>query len=281
MLGIIGGTGFYRLEGLETLEEISIMTPFGAPSAPLRRARYGSHSLAFLPRHGAQHQFLPHEINYRANVYALKKAGVRQVIGFSAVGSLRDEIAPGEFAVPTQYIDWVKDGRSKTFFGGGITAHISTAESVCPALVDAIKIAAKRINAPLHTGKTYVCVDGPRLGTRAESHFFRHIGGDLVGMTNVPEVFLAREAQICYATIGIATDYDCWKEDPADHADTATIISRYGKSLVTANALLKAILDSSLPDASPLCRESLKGAVMTPDDMLSQENKEILDVLRA
>lgn len=280
MLGIIGGTGFYKLDGLETLEEISIQTPFGAPSAPLRRARYAKHDMIFLPRHGAQHQFLPHEINYRANIYALKKAGVRQIIGFSAVGSLREDIAPGDFSIPTQYIDWVKDGRSKTFFGGGLAAHVSTAEPVCPALVTALIEAAAQIKAPLHPGKTYVCVDGPRLGTRAESHFFRQIGGDLVGMTNVPEVFLAREAQMCYATVGIATDYDCWKENPADHADTATIITRYGKSLATANALLKAFLDRPLPKMTPICRESLRGAVMTPDDALSQENKEILDVLR-
>jgi len=176
----------------------------------------------FLPRHGVHHQFLPHEVNYRANIYALKQVGVAQVIGFSAVGSLRNDIAPGDLAIPTQYIDWVKDGRTKTFFGNGITAHVSTAEPVCPNLVKGLAEAAGRINVILHSGKTYICVDGPRLGTRAESHFLRQIGGDLVGMTNVPEVFLVREAQLCYATVGIVTDYDCWKDNPADHADTAT-----------------------------------------------------------
>ena len=224
---------------------------------------------------------MPHEVNYRANIYALKQAGVRQIVGFSAVGSLREEIAPGDFAIPTQYIDWVKDGRSKTFFGNGLTAHVSTAEPVCPNLVQALSKAALSIDIKLHTGKTYVCVDGPRLGTKAESHFMRHIGGDLVGMTNVPEVFLAREAQICYATVGISTDYDCWKENPADYADTATIIARYGKSLEKANALIKAFLIHPLPPTHAMSRESLSGAVMTPESALTEQAKSLLSVLTA
>ena len=281
MLGIIGGTGFYKLEGLEIIEEMDVSTPYGKPSAPLGKARYEGKELIFLPRHGAHHQFLPHEVNYRANIYALKQAGVRQVVGFSAVGSLREEIAPGDFAIPTQYIDWIKDGRIKTFFGNGIAAHVSTAEPVCPNLVKGLIEAAARVEAKLHTGKTYVCVDGPRLGTRAESHFFRQFGGDLVGMTNVPEVFLAREAQIAYATVGIATDYDCWKDNPADHADTATIIARYGASLQKANTLLKDFLEHAVPEPSMTSRESLKGAVMTPDNALSIEAKELMSVLRA
>jgi len=281
MLGIIGGTGFCELEGLDIVEEIDVSTPFGKPSAPLVKARYASKELIFLPRHGVRHQFLPHEINYRANVYALKQAGVVQVIGFSAIGSLRENIEPGDFAVPTQYIDWVKDGRIKTFFGNGITAHVSTAEPVCPNLTKALAEAAVRTNIILHTGKTYVCVDGPRRGTRAESHFLRQIGGDLVGMTNIPEVFLAREAQLCYATVGIVTDYDCWKDDPADHADTATIIARYGASLNKAKALLKNFLEHSLPKQSATSRESLKGAIMTPDHALSEEAITLLNVLRA
>jgi 5'-methylthioadenosine phosphorylase len=280
MLGIIGGTGFYKLQGLEVLEEVETDTPFGKPSTPLTKARYAGKEVLFLPRHGAQHQFLPHEVNYRANIYALKKAGVKQLIGFSAVGSLREDIAPGDFAIPAQYIDWVKDGRTKTFFGNGVTAHVSTARPVCQNLADGLTLAAQKAGATIHTGKTYVCVDGPRLGTQAESHFFRQIGGDLVGMTNVPEVFLAREAQICYAIVGIATDYDCWKENPAEHADTATIIARYGASLAKANTALLAFLESDLPKECPSCRESLKGAIMTPDNALSAKARDLLAVLR-
>ncbi len=280
MLGIIGGTGFYKLQGLEIVEEVEMDTPFGKPSAPLTKARTANKDVFFLPRHGAQHQFLPHEVNYRANIYALKKAGVKQLIGFSAVGSLREEIAPGDFAIPTQYIDWVKDGRAKTFFGNGVTAHVSTARPVCQNLVDGLTRAAQKTSVAIHTGKTYVCVDGPRLGTQAESHFFRQIGGDLVGMTNVPEAFLAREAQICYAIVGIATDYDCWKKNPADHADTATIIARYGANLTKANAMLLAFLEGNLPEENPSCRECLKGAVMTPDDALTEQARTMLAVLR-
>jgi 5'-methylthioadenosine phosphorylase len=151
---------------------------------------------------------------------------------------------------------------------------------VCQNLADGLTLAAQKAGATIHTGKTYVCVDGPRLGTQAESHFFRQIGGDLVGMTNVPEVFLAREAQICYAIVGIATDYDCWKENPAEHADTATIIARYGASLAKANTALLAFLDGNLPKECPSCRESLKGAIMTPDDALSAKARDMLAVLR-
>lgn len=280
MLGIIGGTGFYKLDGLEIVDECDVITPFGKPSAPLTRAIYAGKEVFFLPRHGAHHQFLPHEVNYRANIFALKQAGVTQIIGFSAVGSLREEIAPGDFAIPNQYIDWVKDGRSKTFFGNGVTAHVSTAEPVCSHLTQALSEAAGRMNIKLHTGKTYVCVDGPRLGTRAESHFMRLISGDLVGMTNVPEVFLAREAQIAYATVGIATDYDCWKDNSDDHADTATIIARYGASLQKANTLLKNFLEYEIPKPCIKSRSSLTGAVMTPDAAIPVSAKEWLDILR-
>lgn len=281
MLGVIGGTGFYSMDHLAVIEEISFETPFGKPSAPLARVRHAGHDFYFLPRHGRGHQLLPHEVNYRANIYALKEVGVRQVLSFSAVGSLRGAIAPGHLALPTQYLDWVKDGRPKTFFGNGLAAHVSTASPTCRSMVDALALAAATMDLPVHTGKTYVCVDGPRLGTQAESHFFRQMGCDLVGMTNVPEVFLAREAQLCYATVGLVTDYDCWKENPADHADTATIIARYGDSLSKARGLLQTFLENGPPPACPACRESLKGAVMTSEQELSTASRTLLSVLRS
>ena len=280
MLGIIGGTGFYKLDGVELTGELDVTTPFGKPSAPLQRARFQDKQLVFLARHGAHHQFLPHEINYRANIFALKQAGVRQIVGVSAVGSLRQELAPGHFAIPTQYIVWVKDGRAKTFFGNGLAAHVSTAETVCPNLQDALTAAAVKAGVTLHRNKAYVCVDGPRFGTRAESHMLRLMGGDLVGMTNVPEAFLAREAQICYATLGIVTDYDCWKDDPSDHADTATIMARYGQCLQQAHTMLKTVLAQPLPAMPPMFRQGLTGAVLTPDSALSVEARDILAVLR-
>lgn len=287
MLGIIGGTGFSTLDGLSILEETVVDTPFGKASSPLVKMRYGSLECYFLSRHGPQ-QLLPHEVNYRANIYALKMLGVRQIVGFSAVGSLREEIAPGDIVLPSQYIDWVKGGRPKSFFGNGLAAHVSTALPTCRVLSDALACAADAPTctaAPpqqgVHRDKTYVCVDGPRLGTQAESHFFRHMGCDLVGMTNVPEAFLAREAQICYSTVGLVSDYDCWKDDPADHADTATIIARYGASLNRAKALLLAFLENGPPPPCPTCRTSLQGALLTPRHALSASAREILAVLEA
>ncbi|MGE3714765.1 MAG: S-methyl-5'-thioadenosine phosphorylase [Alphaproteobacteria bacterium] len=281
MLAIIGGTGIYNIEGLTVLEEVDVKTPFGTPSAPIVKARYGKHDILFLPRHGRNHQFLPHEVNYRANIYALKSLGARQVLGFSAVGSLREEIKPGDFAIPAQYFDWVKQPRERTFFGDGLAAHVSTAEPTCANLTAWATAGAKAMGLTLHTGKTYACVDGPRLGTRAESHFLRMAGCDLVGMTNVPEVFLAREAQLAYATIGIATDYDCWLDDPSQHVSVAAVIARYGASLEKAKALLKHLLESPLPQVEAAYRESLREAVLTPEAALSDEKKQLLAILKA
>lgn len=280
MLAIIGGTGIYTIEGMKILDEMNVVTPFGAPSAPIIKAKYGKHEILFLPRHGQNHQFLPHEVNYRANIFALKSLGAKQMLGFSAVGSLRQEIKPGDFAIPAQYFDFVKGNREKTFFGDGLAAHVSTAEPTCPNLTSWVTEKAKEIKLTLYTGKTYGCVDGPRLGTRAESHFLRMVGCDLVGMTNVPEVFLAREAQLCYATVGIATDYDCWLDDPTQHASVSAVIARYGESIDNAKTLLKNLLETPLPDVDSTYREALKDAVLTPQHALSDEKKQLLTVLK-
>ena len=280
MLAVIGGTGIYNIEGLTVLDEVNVQTPFGAPSAPIVKAQFCNHEILFLPRHGRNHQFLPHEVNYRANIFALKSLGARQILGFSAVGSLREEIKPSDFAIPSQYFDWVKQPRERTFFGDGLAAHISTAEPTCPNLTQWAADGAKVMGITLHTGKTYACVDGPRLGTRAESHFLRMVGCDLVGMTNVPEVFLAREAQLCYATIGIVTDYDCWLDDPSQHVSVASVIARYGASLEKAKALLKNLLGSPLPEINATYRESLREAVLTPEQAISDEKKQLLAILK-
>lgn len=281
MLAIIGGTGIYKIDGLEVLEEVAVDTPFGEPSAKVVKAKYKDKELLFLPRHGHNHQFLPHEINYRANIFALKKMGARQVLGFSATGSLREDIHPGEFAIPAQYFDFIKGNRIKTFFGEGVAAHISTAEPTCKDLTSWIADKASAMGIKLHTGKTYACVDGPRLGTKAESNFLRMAGCDLVGMTNVPEVFLAREAQLAYATIGIVTDYDCWMEDPIHHVSVAEVIARYGESLQKAQTLLLALLDTDIPAVDSDYRESLKNALLTPEAAIPESKRELLNVLRA
>jgi 5'-methylthioadenosine phosphorylase len=280
MLAIIGGTGLYDLQGLTIDKEHDPGTPFGAASGPVKQGRIGSTPLLFLARHGGGHRYLPHEVNYRANIFALKRAGATMVLGFSAVGSLALEIQPGEFAVPEQYFDWTRGARQRSFFGEGVAAHIATAEPVSKALVDALEAAAGAIGHTLHRGLTYACVEGPRLGTRAESHFMRQIGCQLVGMTNVPEVFLAREAQMGYATVGLVTDYDCWLEDPALHVSVAAIFERYGATLDAARRLIDALLNKPLPQPEAAIRTALEGAVLTPDAVLSAAQREWLGVLR-
>ncbi len=281
MLAVIGGTGLYNIEGLEVVSEITPETPFGMPSCAVKTLRMGDTEILFLPRHGSGHSFLPHEINYRANIYALKMAGARMVLGFSAVGSLREEIRPGEFSIPAQYLDLTKGKREYSFFGNGIAAHISTAVPTCPDLSAWVKQAADDNSITLHMDKTYACVEGPRLGTKAESFFMRNAGCDLVGMTNVPEVFLAREAQLCYATICIATDYDCWLDDPDQHVTVQAVIERFGASLEKAKALLLALLKMPLPEVDEAYRRSLEMALLTPEDALSPAQKAMMAVLRA
>jgi 5'-methylthioadenosine phosphorylase len=280
MLAVIGGTGLYDLDGMQVEQELSPDTPFGQASGAVRQGRLHGREILFLARHGAGHRLLPHEVNYRANIFALKRAGATQVLSFSAVGSLAEHVAPGDLAMPTQYFDWTRGARERSFFGGGVAAHISTATPVSENMVRWAAAQASQLGITLHSDVTYACVEGPRLGTRAESHFMRSAGCQLVGMTNIPEVFLAREAQICYATVGIVTDYDCWKDDPTQHVSISAIFELYGKSLAKARQLLDALLNQSPPDEEPQIRQALQDAVMTPDASLSAAQREWLAVLR-
>ena len=280
MLAIIGGTGLYDLPGLQVQQRLAGETPFGAPSGEIQRGRLHGHELLFMARHGAGHRLLPHEVNYRANVYALKQAGATMLLGFSAVGSLVQRVAPGELAMPEQYFDWTRGTRERSFFGGGVAAHVSTARPVSTRLVDAVAAAAAGQGVPLHRGLVYACVEGPRLGTQAESFFLRQAGCHLVGMTNVPEAFLAREAQLAYATVAVVTDYDCWLDDPAQHAGVAAILARYAQALGQARAVLDALLQGPLPTPEPEIRTALDGAVITPDAALTPAQRAWLQVLR-
>ncbi|WDN87251.1 5'-methylthioadenosine phosphorylase [Desulfosarcina sp. BuS5] len=281
MLGIIGGTGLYNIRDLKIIKKELVDTPFGAPSGAMVTGELDGGKVIFLPRHGENHQCLPSEINYRANIFALKLAGVTQIISISAAGSLRSEIAPGDFSVPGQYFDMTKGIRKASFFGNGMSAHVSTAEPACPVLTEAIKNAGTKIKEPVHTGVVYACVEGPRLGTVAESNFLRNAAScDIVGMTNLPEAFLAREAQICYASIVIATDYDCWLDDPSKHVSVAKVIELYESSLGKVIHLLKLFIQELPPVKPHLCRESLKDAMITPADGLPDDQKLILAVLQ-
>jgi 5'-methylthioadenosine phosphorylase len=268
------------MDQLEVIEQHTLDTPFGAPSAPIVRGRMGQQEMLFLSRHGAQHHHLPHEVNYRANIFALKTLGATQIIGISAVGSLAEAIAPGDLAIASQYFDWTRGRRAQTFFGEGLAVHVSTANPVSEQLSQWIARHAATLGIRLHTDVTYACVEGPRLGTRAESHFLRQAGCHLVGMTNVPEVFLAREAQICYATIGIATDYDCWMDDPSKHVQATEIFGLYRQSLARVEVLLQALLADERPHEEPEIRTALQYAMLTPDSALSEQQRAWISILQ-
>lgn len=212
VLGIIGGSGVYDIDGLEGREWRKIDTPFGAPSDDLLFGTLGGQKLAFLPRHGRGHRIPPSELNYRANIHAMKQAGVTDIVSISAVGSLRDDLPPGTFVIVDQFIDRTF-AREKSFFETGLVAHVSVAHPVCARLGDALEQAARALDLPVRRGGTYLVMEGPQFSTRAESDLYRMWGCDVIGMTNMPEAKLAREAEICYATVAMVTDYDCWHED--------------------------------------------------------------------
>jgi len=212
VIGIIGGSGLYDIPGLERREKRRIETPWGAPSDDLLFGELGGVRCVFLPRHGGGHTTSPSHLNYRANIDALKRAGCTDVLSLSAVGSLKEELPPGHFVIVDQFIDR-SFAREKSFFGEGCVAHVSVADPVCPRLGDALEAAAKRLDLPLTRGGTYLVMEGPQFSTRAESHLYRSWGCSVIGMTNMPEAKLAREAELCYATVAMVTDYDCWHED--------------------------------------------------------------------
>lgn len=281
MLAVIGGSGFYALPGARIGEE-RMDTPFGAPSAPLAEwTSAGGRKVLFLPRHGARHELLPSEINYRANIWALKKAGARQIIAASACGSLREEIRPGDFVVPSQYFDHTRGVRARSFYGGGLVGHVSSARPACPSLSAALVAACRAREFAAHENKTYACVEGPRLGTRAESFFLRDAArADVVGMTNIPEAFLALEACLCYATLAVCTDYDCWLDDPAHHATVETIIARFGESIARAREVVLSLAENP-PPIDESHRRAAAAAVMTPPDARAAAHNELLEVLLA
>ena len=212
VIGIIGGSGLYDIPGLERREKRRVETPWGAPSDDLLFGELGGVRCVFLPRHGSGHTTSPTHLNYRANIDALKRAGCTDVLSLSAVGSLKEELPPGHFVIIDQFIDR-SFAREKSFFGEGCVAHVSVADPVCPRLGDALEASARRLGLPVTRGGTYLVMEGPQFSTRAESHLYRSWGCSVIGMTNMPEAKLAREAELCYATVAMVTDYDCWHED--------------------------------------------------------------------
>lgn len=260
-IGVLGGSGFYDLPGVTELETVEIETPFGRPSDALTRGRLADRRVVFLPRHGRGHRLLPTEVNTRANLYALKQLGATHVISVSAVGSLREAIAPGDVVVPRQFIDRTV-GRPATFFGDGVVAHVSLADPVCARLGDALVAAARSQTERVHAAATYVCIEGPQFGTRAESELMRAWGGDVVGMTNLPEARLAREAELCYATLALPSDYDCWR--PRDEVTVTDALAVLRANVAAAQQILARALAALDPTTSCSCQRNLDHALVTP-----------------
>jgi 5'-methylthioadenosine phosphorylase len=261
-IGVIGGSGLYEAGTLDEAQEIPVASPFGEPSGPVTMGRLEGVRFTFLARHGAGHRLPPSDINYRANIDVLKRCGVTDVLAVSAVGSLREELAPGRFAVPDQFIDRTQ-GRARSFFGAGITAHVGLADPVCPRLSGLAATAAEAAGTTVHRGGCYVAIEGPQFSTRAESALYRGWGGDVIGMTAMPEARLAREAELPYAVLAMVTDYDCWREGEAP--DAAAILGVMQGNVENARAAL-AELARALPEdraPSPIDR-ALDGAIMTP-----------------
>src|SRR5437762_9588499 len=270
-LGVLGGSGLYDLPGLEGVERLAVDTPFGAPSDELVIGRLGGTRLVFLPRHGRGHRLLPTEINFRANIFALKRIGVEWIVAVSAVGSLRAEIAPGHVVVPDQFIDRTRQ-RPSTFFGHGVVAHVQFADPVCPSLSRVLAEAARAEGAVVHAGGTYVCMEGPHFSTRAESHLYRSWGAQVIGMTNLQEAKLAREAELCFATMALATDYDCWR---TGHADVAIgeILAVIASNVDLARRAVAGVA-GALPDrAGCACHRALEHAIVTDRTTIPEQTK--------
>jgi 5'-methylthioadenosine phosphorylase len=266
-LAVIGGSGLYDMDGLTGVEELSVDTPFGPPSDTIVRGRLGDTTLLFLPRHGRGHRVAPHEINYRANVCALKRSGATHLVSVSAVGSMKEEIAPGDLVVPDQFIDLTKK-RTTTFFEDGIVGHVVFADPVCPMLSTALGDAARKAGAKIHQGGTYVVIEGPQFSTRAESRVYRSWGVSVIGMTAMPEAKLAREAELPYATLALSTDYDCWHEGE-EAVSVEAVVAVMKKNVVVAQRTLRE-LAGSLPDpAKSPATGAVRGAIMTAPDRIS------------
>lgn len=278
-VGVIGGTGLYKIEGIRQVKEVSLTTPFGSPSDEFITGKLDKQDIVFLPRHGRGHRILPSEINYRANIYGMKKLGVDRIISISACGSLKEELRPLSFVIPDQFVDRTNQARKTTFFGEGLVAHISFAEPVCPDLARTVYEAAKGIaGVDVHFGGTYINMEGPAFSTKAESSLYRSWGMDIIGMTNMAEAKLAREAEICYVTVAAVTDYDCWRE--SEEPVTAQIIIRnLTKNTETAKKIIKAAVPLIGGERACGCKDTLKYALVTAGELVPPKTKKNLSLI--
>ncbi len=276
-LGVIGGSGLYQMPSIQNGAWVTVETPFGSPSDEYFVGELDGVRVVFLPRHGRGHRILPSELNFRANIYGMKKLGVEHLIAVSAVGSLKKEIVPGDIVIPDQFIDRTR-GRISTFFGRGVVAHVAFADPMCQILTRLLADVGQEIPATIHLGGTYICMEGPQFSTRAESYLYRGWGADIIGMTNLQEAKLAREAELCFATLALATDYDCWNTEHGDVVveDHLRILN---KNVATAQTLIRRVIPHLPRERSCPCAEALKNAIITDRSLIPATVKEELHVI--
>ena len=276
-VGVIGGSGLYDIEGLTAARSIRVRTPFGAPSDAITVGSLEGIQVAFLSRHGRGHLLNPSGINYRANIFALKSLGVSHVISVSAVGSMKESIQPGDVAIPDQFIDMTKR-RVSTFFDQGIVAHVAFGEPVCAELRQALLSAGERVGAKLHRSGTYLCMEGPQFSTKAESRLYRQWGVDVIGMTNMPEAKLAREAELCYATMALVTDYDCWHETE-EAVTVEAVLGTLHRNVALAKQILRAVMPSFADPIDCPCHRALDHAILTAPNRIPSAARKKLSLL--
>jgi 5'-methylthioadenosine phosphorylase len=277
-IGIIGGSGLYDMADVTDRSEVTFTTPFGEPSGPYLLGTLRGKRVAFLSRHGAGHRLSPSELNYRANIFGMKMLGVEYLLSASAVGSLKEELPPLDIVIPDQFIDRTK-GRISTFFGRGLVAHVAFAHPMCRHLSEIAYESGRRAGANVHKGGTYVCMEGPQFSTLAESRLYRSWGADIIGMTNLQEAKLAREAEICYATIALVTDYDCWHPDH-DHVTVEMIIANLTQNAKTAQQIIAGAVERLPYERTCECASALKYALITrPDCIPAQVREELAPIV--
>ena len=277
-IGIIGGSGLYEMEGVTDARWQKVPTPFGDPSDEVLTARVDGVEFAFLPRHGRGHRISPSNINYRANIYALKSLGVERVVSVSACGSLKEELRPLDFVIPTQFVDRTHQARKSTFFDEGVVAHVMFADPVCEETARVVYDSARAAGVHAHFGGTYICMEGPQFSTRAESNLYRQWGMDIIGMTNMPEAKLAREAQMSYVTLAAVTDYDCWREEE-EAVSVDAVIATFKQNIANAKKILKdVVVRLNALGPSPYA-DALKYAIMTDPKAVPADVKERLKLL--
>lgn len=277
-IGIIGGSGLYKIEGVKKLKAVSVKTPFGKPSDKFITGELGGKEVVFLPRHGVGHRIPPNKINYRANIYGMKKLGAERIISVTACGSLKEELKPLDFVVVDQFVDRTNYAREMSFFTDGIVAHIVFAQPICKELAQVVYETGKKLNLTMHKGGTYLNMEGPAFSTLAESQLYRSWGMDVIGMTNMPEAKLAKEAEICYSTLACVTDYDCWHPD-CESVCIDVVIQNLLKNVENSKKIILEVIKNLPAERRCSCSNALKHAIVTEKSRIPAKTKKDLDII--